>query len=343
MVPDTQRSCDVVYFILSHKEPRQVVRLVERLLRDNARARVVIHHDYARSFLDPASLDSTRVDLLRNIQAIGWGSYDQLQAILQSLRWIDDHLEYRWVVFISGQDYPLLPPVEIQRFLLASEFDAFIEQPRLVSYRFRDEAGARDFWSARYFYAYYPLPKLLRRLPPRLAKAFRNLEVLIRSKQPFVFFWMMPEGANTLVGIRRRRHPFGAGFRCYCGSDSFTWSRKAVAAVLEFVERRPEVLAYYRRCIHPSESFFNSILMNTSGLHIHFDNLRYDRFAGPEAGHPEVLRSSDLEALLSSGKQFARKFDLTVDETILDALDRSIDSPAGKRRIPAGAASEAEG
>ena len=318
-------SADVVYLILSHVYPEQVVRLVNRLLAHNPGARVVVHHDYAHSYLDPSSLDGRRVEVIHHTEGIEWGTYSQAEAILRSLRWIEERLDYRWIVFISGQDYPLRSPVEIQDFLLASDHDAFIAKPRLVEYRSRDETGLRDFWSARYFYAYYALPRIGRRLPARAANAVQNFEVLLRSHQPFVFFWMMPRGGRTMLGIRRVHHPFNESFRCYCGSDSFTWSRKSVRVVLDFVARRPDVIACYRRSIHPSESLFNSILMNTHGLRLHYDNLRFERFAGPGAAHPDILVLGDLGILLSSGKHFARKFDAAVDDAILDALDRRID------------------
>jgi hypothetical protein len=320
-----RQSCQVVYLVHSHVYPDQVERLVNRLLADNGDAHVVVHHDYARSNLDVSRFDATRVDVLRHTPAIEWGMFSQAQALLRSLQWIDEQLDYRWVMFISGQDYPLRSPHQIQRTLLESKYDAFIEQPRRVEFRFRDETGARDFWAARYFYTYYALPPLVRRLPPAAAKKLRNLEVRLRSSQPFVFVWFLPRGGRTMIGFRRRRHPFHDGLDCYGGSDSFTWSRKCVRIVLDFVARRPDVVAYYRRTIHPSESLFNTILMNAGGLELHFDNLRFDRFSGPGAGHPDILRLTDLQTLLASGRHFARKFDATVDAAILDALDESID------------------
>lgn len=307
---------------------------MDRLLANNTSAHVVVHHDYARSWLDLAAFNPRHVDVLRHTRAIRWGTYDQLLAILRSLEWIEAHLDYRWVVFISGQDYPLRPPVEIQELLLASGVDAFVEKPRHVHYRFRDDEGGRDFWSARYFYAYYPLPKLARTLPARWAKALRNAEVLLRSHQPFVFFWMLPRDENTMIGFRRARHPFGDDFTCYVGSDSFTYSRACVRTVLDFARRRPDVLRYYRRTIHPSESFFNSIVKSTPSLRVHEDNFRFDRFPDPGTGHPDILRLGDLETLLRSRKHFARKFDVTVDEEILNALDREIDAAVATRSRP---------
>jgi hypothetical protein len=40
------------------------------------------------------------------------------------------------------------------------------------------------------------------------------------------------------------------------------------------------------------------------------------------SAHPAVLRVTDLERILSSGADFARKFDLTIDPIVMDELDR---------------------
>jgi hypothetical protein len=322
----TKTSCDVVYLILSHANPPQVVRLVNRLLRDNGAGHVVVHHDYRRSHLDASAL-ARGADVLSHTQGITWGSFELVLATLRSLAWIEENLEYKWLVFISGQDYPLRPLPEIQEFLLQSDSDGFIAKPRPVEYRFRDDRGGRDSWSARYFYRYYRLPPLRRTLSPTASKVLRNIEVFVRTRQPFVFLWPMAQGEGMLVGLRSARHPFRDGFDCYCGSQWFTLSRRSVRAVLAFATDRPDILEYYRRTFIPDESFFNSLLMSRRDLRIRLDSLRYVRMAPPWYAHPETLRLVDFEPLTASGSHFARKFDTAVDTAILDALDRHLDAP----------------
>ena len=41
----------------------------------------------------------------------------------------------------------------------------------------------------------------------------------------------------------------------------------------------------------------------------------------PGAPHPDTLTGGDLESVLSSGADFARKFDVEVDSEVLDRLD----------------------
>jgi hypothetical protein len=52
------------------------------------------------------------------------------------------------------------------------------------------------------------------------------------------------------------------------------------------------------------------------------DNLRYIDWS--RGARPAVLGMADLEALRRSPKLFARKFDVTVDRQVLDAIDREL-------------------
>ncbi len=49
--------------------------------------------------------------------------------------------------------------------------------------------------------------------------------------------------------------------------------------------------------------------------HLHY--ISWDAVPGPK-----ILGMEDLDAMLASGKAFARKFDVDVDAAVLDRLDR---------------------
>jgi hypothetical protein len=71
----------------------------------------------------------------------------------------------------------------------------------------------------------------------------------------------------------------------------------------------------------PTESLFQTALANDSSLELSGDYRRYVAFEG---AHPRVLRVGDLEAMLASRGDFARKFDPTIDRRVLDELDRRV-------------------
>ena len=79
---------------------------------------------------------------------------------------------------------------------------------------------------------------------------------------------------------------------------------------------------YYSRTLHASESYFQSILHNEKNLNVADDSLRYMRWSstGP-THHPYTLTLKDFPEIMASEKYFARKFDQSIDQEILDKID----------------------
>jgi Core-2/I-Branching enzyme len=130
--------------------------------------------------------------------------------------------------------------------------------------------------------------------------------------------------SGAWLGVRACRSPFSPSFICQRGADWFTLSRRAVLAVEDFQRHRPDVLAYYRRTLIPTESYVQTILTNHPALHLSRDYRRFTLWDQPHMTGPRVLRFSDLDAVTQSGADFARKFDESVDRVVLDEIDRRV-------------------
>jgi hypothetical protein len=302
----------VVYMIFSHQLPGQLLRLCAVLRAASPDASIVVHHDARGSGLDQDALSATRVQLLEPRSAVTWGAFSHLATFLRCLQWTLTHLEFDWLVSITGQDYPVRPVAEIEHSLLGCGVDAFIETGRCDRPPFRRNAVGE--FTGRYHYRW-------RRVPARLAGA---TGLLAPKARPLLLSRTLPTG--TQLGIRAWRSPFGPALACHCGSDCFTLSRRAVEAVDRFVRTRPDVVGFYRRTIIPTESFVQTVLANTESLRLSGDYRRYMVWDRPHMTGPRILRSVDLEQILSSGAHFARKFDETVDSNVLDEIDRSVHS-----------------
>jgi len=126
----------------------------------------------------------------------------------------------------------------------------------------------------------------------------------------------------------RRRLPLG--LEPFGGGAYWCLSRRAIDFVHGFVHANPEVVRFFNRVLIPDEIFFQTILMNSPIRdEIENDNLRYLDWSRQPA--PAVLQTSDLDAMTSSGKLFARKFDVTVCAAVLEALDRKLDRGVNER------------
>jgi hypothetical protein len=123
----------------------------------------------------------------------------------------------------------------------------------------------------------------------------------------------------------RRRLPHG--LVPYGGGAWICLSRPVVEYVTEFVRSNPSIVRFFEHALHPDELFFQTIVMNSPLAEtVVDDHLRYIDWSTDPA--PAILRASDFERLIQSGRIFARKFDVTADATVLDRLDAYLTTEA---------------
>ena len=79
---------------------------------------------------------------------------------------------------------------------------------------------------------------------------------------------------------------------------------------------------HFLHTIIPTEAFVHTVLAN-SGLRLANDHRRYAVFDPPSSPSPRVFGLDDVDEVLASGADFARKF---ADLRVLDAIDRRIDA-----------------
>src|SRR5262249_37084901 len=115
--------------------------------------------------------------------------------------------------------------------------------------------------------------------------------------------------------------PFSSQFRCYAGSQWFSARRNCAEHILQWHSLNASFARHYSRTHVPDESYFHSILGNSTQFSVSQDCKRYvDWSAGGNS--PKTLGIEDLPDILASTAHFARKFDPLHDSEILDHLDR---------------------
>jgi hypothetical protein len=295
----------VAYVVVSYRNPAQVLRLVSAL-REGPDSEVVVRHDQRRTRLERGAVEERGGHLLEDGIEVEWGEFSYLEVLVGALEWALECLRADWILVLSGQDYPLRPPADTERWLAAAEEDAFLAAAWEVPTGHRPEPPTEEFF-LRYAYRHYPLPAWVPHAPAALRDLFYTRE--------------MPAGLGNRVGFRRARLPYGPGRRCFVSSDWLTLSAHAARAVTAAARGDRRLMRHYRRSIIPSESFFATVLLNDPALTVAREDRRFLSFAGPGVPHPDVLTSHHLDELAGSGMHFARKFDSEVDAAVLDALD----------------------
>jgi hypothetical protein len=273
-------------------------------------AEIVVHHDGTSRPLDRAALDRLDVRLVEPALPVAWGEISHVEAVLWSLSWLLEHVQFEWMVLISGQDYPIKPIAKIEGRLHLADVDAFLETMPCPPPRGR----LVDEFPLRYYFRWRRIPLWLGERAVR-AKAARSSLVRVR--------WMPRSGA-WLLGIRALNDPFSQELTCYYGPDWFSLSRRAVETLLERCRAHADLLRYYRHTLIPNESFVHTVLGNDHSLRLSGDVRRYTQWDQPHGTGPRVLRVDDIDAILDSGADFARKFDEEVDSRVLDEIDRRV-------------------
>lgn len=217
---------------------------------------------------------------------VRWGAFSQIEATLAGLAMIREILpEIDYVHLVSGQDLPLLSASERRAFFQAHQGQQFINV----------QTDPAEVDKVRWRWDYYPV---------FMDRSFH--EAWLRRGMVTV---------QRLLGLKRTPPE---GFRIHRGRQWWSLTGPCLAEVLDLADQRPDAVTFLRRSHCADELFFqNFVLVSSFADRIApQQDMRYVDFqTGPE--FPRTLRWEDKERLESSGKLWARKFDLHVDPKII--------------------------
>jgi len=303
----------IAYLIQSHTNPEQIYRLVEIIQKSSNSAQIILSHDFSSCDLDTLTLQKSGVQVLTGKG--GRGDFVIIQAYLNAIKWLTQHqINYDWLIYLSGQDYPIKPISEIEDFLAKTNYDGFLE--------YFDVFSTKSHWSihegkSRYLFKYQK-NHTLSKLPPEVKKILTPIKI-VNYLQPLIRINL----AYDMLGIRVPSI-FNNQFICYGGSFFTTLSRKCVEYLSQFCQNHPEVVEFYQNVCVADESFIQTILINSRLFNLSDDNKRYFDFSQTSNGRPKILTANDYDSIVQSHAHFARKFDIHKDSKILDILDERI-------------------
>lgn len=310
-----------VYFVQNHRPPPQVARLVTTIKRLSPEAHVLVGHDGRNCELSRRDLpELPGVDLFTVQGPVERGELSLLAPYFQAIEKLTrDGVEYEWLVYLSGQDYPTQPLASLEQRLEGSERDGFFRF--WEAFREDNPWGRKRQGRIRYGFRYV---RPSARLAPLLAplKLLNGVQSLVHVQSTY----------GPHVGTRRFRSPFSLRFVCYAGTQWTMLRRSVVEYLAETVRARPDLLAYYARTICSDESLVQTILVNAGRFRLENDSLRFVDMAGTRDGSPRTLTVADLPHLISGEHHIARKFDPAVDGEVLDRLDDYLFAAADPRK-----------
>ena len=283
---------NIGFVLLTHVNVGQIKRLIGRLNKMFDRPRIICHHDFAKCDLPIGEFPSNVSFVLPPLPA-GWGIFPTVEAAVQAIKMMyEEPAAPDWFVLLSGADYPIKSSERIRHDLAICPCDANIY------YELIDPRNIQNDWQRLGCKRY------------RRTTLFRVRRRAIR---------LSPRLSRPLL-------PFSASFLCYIGEFWFCANRRAAEYILDFHFTRPALASHYRSVPNPEESYFQCILVNAPHLKVNCNHYRYTDWS--EGGsHPKTLTTNDLPSLLSSPAHFARKFDIGLDQKVLDELDAATENP----------------
>ena len=285
------------YIILAHKLPEQLYRLVERL--NDGYSTFFIHIDKKADIarFDNLSDFGDAIQLIER-EDIKWAGISIVDAEINALRAIKAFdKKFDRIILLSGQDYPIKSNEHINKFFRTSPYSVFIEYWSMPNFKIWGEQGGM-FRFDKYFFGTKKYEKLR-------AKCLNFLSILL----PF----LQRKIPNKLV-------PYG-------GWMWWTLDMYALDYILRYIDNNPKYLRYHKYTFAPDETFLQTILLNAKDERllksISNNHLRYIFWPDTTKGHPTLLRKQHLKEIKASDALFARKFDSTKDEEILDLIDKN--------------------
>jgi hypothetical protein len=286
----------LAYCLLVHKNPHQVKRLINKLFSPSDQFYLNIFGNHSEEIW-PKSLEEFKSDnfFVTQKYSKAWGMFELVQVTLNSMKYFASK-NYDYFINLSGQCYPLWPVEEIHSFFSDKTY-AYLNEfslPDEAPSGWGKSGGLERFQNSYYKNPFFPIIKALFKI----------------NKLMF-------------IKIPRFRRAIPGNLKPYGGSMWFCLHKNQVNYILDYVNRNPEIINFFKNTLCSDEIFFQTLLMNSKYKNsVINDNLRFIDWSTSDISHPSFQTVANADKLLESTKLFARKFDTEIDEAILDIIDR---------------------
>lgn len=295
--------------MLFHKDPRLFKRSIETLSSEDCG--FFVHIDRKSDIREFSAIGSDNILFCKQRIPVYWAEFSQVDATMLLIRQaLASSSNYDYFIFLQGSTYPLRSGGYIQRFLEKNrgwEFMNLVKMP------------APGYPLSKINTLRYPSDKPVRRFA---ARALAKLGLAERDYRKYL-----------------------RGLEAYSGHACWALSRDACQYVAEFATSNPHVEQYFQGTFVPEESFFQTILGNSTLRSRIRKNLVYTDWTGSIGDHPAMLNEEHVrffeaqekvwvEDEWGSGEMlFARKFsDDSLD--LLQRIDDMIDRKEKCRTAP---------
>ena len=329
------------YLINSHKNAIHVKRLVDQL--NNADTVFVIHVSKTcekgfwkeiRNLLD----DYQNVYFCKREKSIHYG-FAIVQATINGMKTLLKHnLKFDYFHLLSGQDYPIKSNKEIFNFFEKENGKQFFLLWKMFPKPGEDYFENHPWGKFRQEYRVTRHNLIINgkivTVPEILSKRLISKPLWPTIK---IFLYESPKyirekkwKSELLILIlsrlfRTKRNIENLSFELYGGKTWFSITKECLEHIVYQHDNIPKWKKFFKRSYIPDESYFHTIVMNSSfSKNVINDYLREVEWEGGDGTHPVIWTLNDFDRLAKSNNFWARKFEDSVDSKILDEIDEKL-------------------
>ncbi|PWS29221.1 glycosyltransferase [Pedobacter yonginense] len=278
----------VAHLIMAYKNPAQLERMIKSMHHPDFY--FFIHLDKKIDIAPFIYLQNLEhVKFIENRVLCNWGGFSFVNAILSSIEeLLVTQQQFDFYNLMSSQDYPIKPVSHIHNFYQNHVGKSF------VSY---DEESDKTWW----------------------AHAVTRFQMYHFTDLNFKGRYFIQALMNKYLPKRK----FPLPLKLYGSSISSWWSISNEAAhyLVNYMKKSAKLKKFMRFTWGSDEFIIATVLMNSDlQKTIINNNLRFITWEDGSA-NPRILTINDMESIKKSDKLFARKFDILVDDKVLDSID----------------------
>lgn len=297
----------LVNIILAHTNFEQTMRLYNRLKNENNSFVFHISQTSEHGYFEKvyAALHNQPNCYFSKRAVVRWGDFGVIQGTLNAIETIvENQLDYDYAILLSGQSYPLKPYPVICQSLEMNKGKQLIEIIPISEKEWAHRIEIYHFWvgNRRFWYPH---------------QGRRNK--ILASVVDYLIAPFIP-----------KRKSLPQGYQLYKGSLWWMLTKDCIDYIHQ--QRQTEIgknlIKILKTTRHSGETYFQTVLMNSIYKEsIENKDFRYILWLDAStsgSGHPKILTVENFSDIVSSESLFGRKFDIEVDEEILDLIDEQI-------------------
>ncbi|WML30320.1 beta-1,6-N-acetylglucosaminyltransferase [Neobacillus sp. OS1-32] len=293
------KSLRTAFIFQIHKNPNQVNQFIHQIT-SSGEADVFIHID-KKNFESMAGkiVRGENIYILHQSVSCEWGDISQIDATLLLLQEvINSHNEYDYVCLRSGQD--LLVKNGFKEFLKDQNGKIFMSYRQLN----RDSLGLMKI--------NWPKATRKRYTTPHPIRVYRRILLSLYAK-----------GINVYPNY----HKWPKEFSFYKGSQWFTIPFEVAKYMIDYLNENEWYYQFFQNTLVPDESFFHTLILNSPYksrvVNNHLFYLKWGESLS-DRNSPQDLTFEDHKLIDESNLYFARKFDETIDKSVIEYYVKNI-------------------